>query len=526
MEKSDLSLLALLDLADLGPVRWLAGGDLAERCLITWVSTSLETLQLGDLLLIPGEEARPAAVELAQENGSAALLALGKIAHPGKLRSFPLPIAQIQSGASLREVLRRLVTILIDRRAYLMEWADGIHAQLAQLEAGGAGLNGLARAMTEISGQGVIVQDKRLTVMASSASPALAAVWEPLLEQLQSPQQLPERLRDRKLAGQEPLVLTQSLPGGLARIVTPVSVAGVARGYLSLVAPEGELDVLDQLVVEKGALVSGLGMARSKAVREAEKRLHGDLLGALLQGDLQARDARLWAQAMGLDLDQKHAALRFRWGSADPPSRRRLETLVNGQVALRGLQVIVNPMESQVICFCQVPPAPGPPKPALNLAREVLANARAEDPEAVVHCGVGVPVGELKEWRASFRQAGQALEMARRLDANRPLYFPDLSVYRLLLQLEYHPELRGFLEEILGPLLAYEMGPELVRTLRAYFDHNGNLTHTAASLFIHRNTLGYRLDRVAEITGLDLNNPESRLALQLALHIHQMLASP
>jgi purine catabolism regulator len=136
---------------------------------------------------------------------------------------------------------------------------------------------------------------------------------------------------------------------------------------------------------------------------------------------------------------------------------------------------------------------------------------------------VGASVDDLSLWRDSFRQAGQALEMARRLRERKPLYFPDLSVYRLLLQLEYHPELQTFKQEILGSLLTHDSSAEFLRTLEAYFDNNGNLSQAADALFIHRNTLIYRMERIAEISGLNLDHTESRLAVQLALRIHRMM---
>ena len=148
-----------------------------------------------------------------------------------------------------------------------------------------------------------------------------------------------------------------------------------------------------------------------------------------------------------------------------------------------------------------------------------------EFPEVQARCGIGTPARDLSEWRTSFRQAGQALEMARRLGERKPLYFSDLSVYRLLMQIEHNPELATFQEEILGPLLAYEGGQELIRTLEAYFEHNGNLSQSADALFIHRNTLIYRMERISGITNLDLDKPETRLAVQLALHIYRMMGS-
>ena len=76
---------------------------------------------------------------------------------------------------------------------------------------------------------------------------------------------------------------------------------------------------------------------------------------------------------------------------------------------------------------------------------------------------------------------------------------------------------------MLGALLASEGARELIRTLEVYFEHNTNLSQAAEALFIHRNTLIYRMERIASLTGLDLDDPETRLAMQLALHIYRMV---
>jgi purine catabolism regulator len=301
-------------------------------------------------------------------------------------------------------------------------------------------------------------------------------------------------------------------------------VGELARGYLSLVGAAGDLDVLDYLVAEQGSLVCAAEMARSKAIRETEKRLKGDLLTVLLQENISPRDSQMWAETVGVDLTQEHAALRFAWDAPAPPSRRRLETIVNGEVSRMSLKTITSPMGVEVVSFCELPTANSRPELALEFGQAVLEQAFQEYPEVPIRCGIGNPARELSDWRDSFRQAGQALEMARRFDEHQPLYFPDLSVYRLLFQFEHNPELLAFQEEILGPLLTYEGGRVLLLTLESYFGHNGNVTQTAEALFIHRNTLIYRLERIAEIADLDLDKPETRLAVQLALHIYRMRA--
>jgi purine catabolism regulator len=117
--------------------------------------------------------------------------------------------------------------------------------------------------------------------------------------------------------------------------------------------------------------------------------------------------------------------------------------------------------------------------------------------------------------------------MARRLADPNPLYFGELNVYRLLFLLEHSPELASFCQETIGKLIEYDrtQGTELVETLSAYFGHKSNLSQTAEALFVHRNTLLYRMERIREISGLDLDNPETRLSIQLALRAHRLLTA-
>jgi len=277
------------------------------------------------------------------------------------------------------------------------------------------------------------------------------------------------------------------------------------------------------MVAEAGALICAIDMSRTKAVRETEKKLQSDLLTALLQEDLSPRDAKLWIEAMGLDKSQAHAALQFIWDSPNPPSRRRLETSINGEVVRMGIKVILNPAGEAIICFCQVPPNDYGYQLALKLGTNVLKQTINEFPNAPVRCGIGSPTSNLNQWHISFREAGLALDMATRLKENKPLYYPDLSIYRLLLLLETNPELKAFQEDTLGALLLHENRNEFIKTLEAFFEQKGNLSQTAKVLFIHRNTLSYRLKQISEITGFDLKNCDTALSVQLALKIYRMM---
>lgn len=522
MAEPGLSLNELLRICFPATVRWL-NEESDSSCDVEWVVTSITEVQEGDILLLSADQINHSLVTQAEAKGASSILIYGEISD--EAMDFPKSMAVVvipENVGHIREVQRRLLTTLTNQRLGMVERGSRIYAQLSQLEAEGKGLKGLVDAIAHLCGRGVLLQDKRGQILAHCPSNELAAVWKDVLAQFRSLTTLPASLQDRKRISEQTGVEKQNIPGRLTRLVVPIIVSGVARGYLSIVALSSDLDALDYLVAEQGGLVCAMEMARNKAIREAEKRLKGDLLHALLQDDFSPRDALLWVQTMGLDKDKPHIAMRFSWDSPESPSRRRLETIINGEVGRSGSKIIVHGLASEVVCFYEITSESGRPEACLALADSVIDQAHKEYPQVKLRCGIGSPAKDLDNWRTSFRQAGQALEMARRLRAEKPLYYSDMSVYRLLFQLEHSPELIAFQDEILGALLANENAAEMIHTLEEYFEHNSNLSQAAEALYIHRNTLIYRLDRFSEITGLDLSKAEDRLAVQLALRIFRM----
>jgi purine catabolism regulator len=144
-----------------------------------------------------------------------------------------------------------------------------------------------------------------------------------------------------------------------------------------------------------------------------------------------------------------------------------------------------------------------------------------------IRLAVGNPAPSLGDWMRTLREAEQALSLGRQLFGDdRVLAFGDLGVYRLLVLLRDAPELWSFYRETLAPLVNYDnkQAGELLKTLEAYFNHLGNLRATSEALHIHRNTLLYRLERIQQISGLNLSNAEEHFSLWLALRVHRGLS--
>ncbi|HHT44100.1 MAG TPA: hypothetical protein GXZ89_01150 [Fastidiosipila sp.] len=92
------------------------------------------------------------------------------------------------------------------------------------------------------------------------------------------------------------------------------------------------------------------------------------------------------------------------------------------------------------------------------------------------------------------------------------------------MQGEVNEELEQYFTETLRPLLDYDKkkSTDLVRTLESYFKNNSNINKTSEELFTHYNTILYRLERIQEITKLDLNDANDRLNLELAMRLRSL----
>lgn len=140
--------------------------------------------------------------------------------------------------------------------------------------------------------------------------------------------------------------------------------------------------------------------------------------------------------------------------------------------------------------------------------------------------GIGNISNNLSQAKISLYQAQQALKIAS-LEGkpNAIVTYARLGALKLLLKIHDRQELESYYQETLGPLLTYdqECGANLRETLVVFLQENGHAIKAAEKLFIHRNTLKYRLQRVEEVLGLDLSDSDARITIQIAIMVGRLL---
>ena len=337
------------------------------------------------------------------------------------------------------------------------------------------------------------------------------------------------------VAAQSPDDERAVLSGSPGREILPLRVAEVEVGELRYRA-RGEPPP-PALVRMVGTLIA-LEVERSRAPERASEAAVASFVCDLLERRVTDRDnivAR--ANELGTDLSSGASVIVTRAHPHRPEEGDwRARVLAMAERAARGVAqgALAAPVQVSVSRSGQasgsaemvvVVPAKDPAlagRVAEALQRELDSNLQS----FTTVIGVSRPAGDPVDVHRAGFEALLAANVAEAQGSAR-LSFEDTGAYRLLLPaMSDDPgELERFHEETVAPLLAYDdqYETELVRTLETFLDEDGSVARTSEKLFTHRHTIRYRLERVRELTGLDVSSTDGRERLGLGLKAMRVL---
>ncbi len=261
-------------------------------------------------------------------------------------------------------------------------------------------------------------------------------------------------------------------------------------------------------------LVRWIGAALKERNSEVERESF--LKNVLLENELPG-DIPLKAREFKIPYSLTRLAFLIRFEKAEELDC--IEILENMFPDQRNNHIL--PMDEETIVLLAEIPR-DQPKLINEMAHQILDNLNAES-MATIHIGIGMPVDNLKDAAKSYREASLALTVGAIFESERyVMRYDRLGLGRLIYQLP--PTLcHMFLDEVF-PSGAYEaLDSETLLTIQKFFENNLNGSETSRQLFVHRNTLVYRLDKVQKITGLDLRNFDDAVLFKLASMVRKYL---
>jgi sugar diacid utilization regulator/GAF domain-containing protein len=392
--------------------------------------------------------------------------------------------------------------------------ALAIHRRLTAIAAESGDLGGLAQAVHDLLGGAVVI-------VPAGDRPAVqwpATVRVPR-EQDSRPLQAAARRTD---------------PGGPFWVHVSIDAAGVRHGtlYAWLTGPPRPRE---GVILEQSATICAVLLSHEDAMAAASARLRSEFVWDLLEGRRSAEqdDEAVRAANLGLcwGFPARILLLRARglralgrtqsW-TVEQAERNRMwlaQRITSAAEEITGRMVPIAHRDEHVIAILAAADA------ARAVAEAVVR--RCPFPELSVQVGLSRPVPDVESLPHGLREARVALSAVD--DHSSPVMsFEDLGVLQFLIAPAGVEDLHRFADGVLGRLTEYDAchDAQLVVTLDRWFEHGGNTASTARSLRVHSKTLSYRLRRIREIAGLDLEDRQVRLEVELALRVLGRGAQP
>jgi PucR family transcriptional regulator, purine catabolism regulatory protein len=429
-----------------------------------------------------------------------------------------LPLILLPLTTSLEEIEREVITFIVSFRGEIERKATEISHQLMQLSVQGAGLQGICEHIALTRNKWVIVQDAYQELRCQAAPPGSDA------------RALPSLQTDEDL-----------LHKGLRRITVPIQIRHEEVGYLSLIGRDTDFDYLERLILSQVTPILALEFARERERSEVESRYSAEALMDVLQGNYQQSDEILArARLLGYDLLVPQIVTTFEIAQNEPEYSTSSPQAQWSKRVRDELQRIwpacwVSFEARRVLALLPTNESNGEDESEFEkiiFTRLDRVQARLRQGKTgngdlpIFTAGIGRIAKDIQQIPQSYREAQQALDIGRRLFGEGNVHsFARLGIYRLLFHLYGHEELSDFYQETLGALLESDRhsNSALIETLESFFLCNGNLSETARTMHLHRNSLLYRLGRIEELLGRSLEDPELRLSIQIALKIRHIL---
>jgi len=291
---------------------------------------------------------------------------------------------------------------------------------------------------------------------------------------------------------------------------------GPPQAWVVIVRDSGGLGDFERLILQQAVAVVALELMRRRVAQETERRLAGDVVAAALGGRMDATELRRRLEPFGIG--EEASVLVF---SLDDPGGGA--ATLEAALAAAACPGVVAPHSTggrELLCAV-VDCAERDPIDVATAARRELARERG------VRAAASRPAPP-ERLRHSFHEARCALEATAFDNGTAPevASWRDLGAFTLLLSIQDDDALDLYCDSVLGPIERgdEEYGGELLRSLEAFIEQNGQWERAARQVYCHRHTLRYRMRKVEELTGRDLSRAHDRIEFWLALRARELVA--
>ncbi|SMC99325.1 PucR family transcriptional regulator [Sporomusa malonica] len=437
-----------------------------------------------------------------------------------------LPILELPLNLSFAEILNPIISSIAARQSYLLQRSNEIHKTLTNVAIKGGGLNAIIACLGKLTQCPVGCYDINCSALNHWLPEGIPGVNKQVFKQLENIllNQVAHNEHLQANLSQAKSPYTQRLTiDGYELLLTSFAIMSNNEffGHISLLQPTDAFLDINCMALEHTCTVAALDFLKQKAVAES-RRLHSrDILEHILFGDLAnqntteiiatsklAQAKLLECSIIEIDESEKEVNL--------PVISTRLYKTTQQMVSTKYPLSLVSERTGKIVVLVA----------STGLAdhdHELYAKLQKSFHDSYtlkISIGVGTAATDISSVRQSYQDALTCLTLGRIIKGDGHITYPhEIASYTLLI----NSDTTSLLTHVCGATLAKlentdkVHGTELIKTLEKYLECDKNLTDSARELYIHRNTLTNRLERIQDITSLDFSNRELLFSLRLAL---------
>ena len=450
------------------------------------------------------------------------------------------PIIIIPQGVSYGELMKEIFTYIIGEQTRLLEQINSFNSQIRDVMLKRGGMEEFAELISQVIDCPVLISDQ---IHKSYVVYSKDKKWKNILDHV-----VPATIDHTSIADQPNLTETSTgfdvIDGEkVLRYSLPIFFEEHLYGHIYIWDVNQCVDQSNLFVIQSATSLIALHIVSKLTVSQRENVHRTNFLELLLskEPDAQAKAIRD-AEYYGFDPFAWHQCLVLRLNFQDRNRSallltRRIQessfllTGILSQIQRKASTPYVWASQSDSICFLLEFDQNQSPEMRSQQSRhfvyQLLEIARELKIEEPCFIGIGQTYEGYDKLHNSLHEAQQAvrvLENSRLKQQQHYGFFEDMGVARLFGSSEIQEDLLNYSDQILEPFMAYdaEHDSKLLDTVRVYFEHGGNLRKISEVLFTHYNTIVYRINRIRDVLKIDLKDPETAFAIQLALRIRDL----
>lgn len=454
---------------------------------------------------------------------------------------YDFPLIELDPNVPFAYITDNLSSHIFNRQTALIMRMENIHNNLMNVVLTGGGLQDIAKMLYETIGNPIVIWDNIFGgYVGEDGSPESSLLKSNLFSIVHNEDKIKNLSQDSIKSLTES---TDNINGRIVkRVLFPIMVSENIYGYVFLWEMLKPIGTIDYRTLETASAVIALEIIKRMSIYQIESRYKMEFLENLLSRDTTMQNLAFergsffdWSEKDGYTV-----MIVSIEGKEQIPTHKEMTPReifaqyknsiiqdIDEIIKKENEKAIIGEKSDSIIILVrcnEIRNIEEMEKTARRIGDKIIKAVDLKYQQTKVNIGIGRHCTNVRLLWKSYQEARKAMLLGNSYE-KKALHFDDIGVYKILSQDNIKNELVTFYENTISPLCEYDKArnTEFIATLKAYFEHSGNIRKMAESLYTHYNTVLYRLERIKEISNIDLKSPESRLNAEIGIKIMKII---